>query len=236
MEDSSGNTVVNSVITFSDVYKNRIDVIELLVGQFYQTAFESDCSVKASEKERHTLEEELEILLAKNCCIRHKDFKVEMQKVLSDLSVAEDELFKERDLLMEEVRVYLSQQKELVDIVQNKLRELLDGMKSREQIECSIDTFRINANAEELLRKLRRFQEKVYLYRKEQSELNRKLKLLVDRGKELTLEDIRRLRSKRLIISRNSEKEIRREEIRKFLSDLRKSRRSKKIRWYFKEV
>ncbi len=217
-----------SIVGLLNTYEKRVDLIESLVGKFYFVAQESDEDSRVLERERTTLEEELGALLAKNCSIRHKDFRAEMNKVLSSLSISREELFKERCSMMNTVREYLSDQKELINKINGCLSELHSGERTDKDLDNLVRAFKIscNDNGESILRRLRGFQGRVSIYKREQSELNRKLKLLVDRGKELNIEDVRRLKENDLIVRRKSETRLRREEVNRFLSRLKDTRLS----------
>ncbi len=212
----------NAIVGLLTMYEKRVDLIESFVDGFYSVALESDENFKVFEKEREHLEKELEALLAKNCSIRHKDFRAEMHKVLSSLSVAEEYLSKERSSVMSAVKEYLSSQKKFI----NEINDQLSALKIGEDFKDLVETFKITCNdkSELLLQRLRGFQERILIYKREQSELNRRLKLLIERGKELKIEDIRRLKGTELSAKRKSEKKLRKEEVNRFLSRLRNER------------
>ncbi len=219
-------------VALLEMYEERVDHVEVLVGESYLTALETDKRVREFRDEREQLEKELETILARNCSVRRKDFKSEMQKVLSSLSIAEDELTKERDSLVSEVKEYLSREKELIGAIRSHLSSLIEGGGSGEDLKNSVEEFKASrdANGSVVLRKLREFQEKIRVFEKERRALNGRVRLLVERGKQLKIEDIRRLTSARLTAARESEKRLRREEVRRFLDSARESRRRRKKR------
>ncbi len=216
-----------TILELVSSYENRVSMLEELVTSAYEAVAAYDGSPDGLEKDRERLETSLQETLAKNCCLRKKDFNSLIERVFSDSERKKKEIEEEQKLAREKLKEYLDEQKGLATSLRERLVEFVGEKANEDSLEAAIGDIRAvrQAKGEQILALLRNFQSHLEIFQREQKEINHKLQKLVERGETLRLEDLRQLEAGKARQDRKAERELRREDIERLLTHFRQQRR-----------
>jgi chromosome segregation ATPase len=208
-------------------YENRISMVEELLSTAYQTVATSDGSLIELDKETERLRISLRETLVKNCSLRRKDFDNLMEKVLADSERKRKEIEEEQKQVRKELKDYLDEQKALTSSVKEELTVFTQKKTNKDSLTATIDEFRsaYQKKGRQVFALLRNFQSRLEIFQREQEEINHKLQRLVSRGESLRIEDLRQLEAVKSNLERKSERELRREDVKKLLYHFRYQRK-----------
>jgi len=216
-----------SILELVTSYENRISMLEELVSSAYEAVATSNGSPATElEKERERLKTSLQETLAKNCCLRRKDFNGLIERVLSDSEREKKEIEEEQKTAREKLKEYLNEQKELATSLREQLVEFAEENANKNSLEVAIGDIKAahQAKGEQVLLLLRNFQSHLEIFQREGTEINHKLRRLVERGETLKVEDLRQLEAAKARQARKAEKELRRDDVERLLAHFRQER------------
>ncbi|MBI4285886.1 MAG: hypothetical protein HY670_08345 [Chloroflexi bacterium] len=210
--------------------ENRIAVVEELVTGTHGTVATLDASLGDLVDERARLETSLRELLVRNCSLRRKDFKVLMDRVIADATERKRQLEEERRLVGEEFRGYLDEQKQLVSCLRQQLGDFSYEQDDKEALEVTVARIKAvhQQRGQQVFARLRDFQIRLEAFQREQEAMNRELARLVARGETLQLEDLRQLQANKAGQERETERQLRRQEVERLLSHFKEERQAAK--------
>jgi hypothetical protein len=208
-------------------YENRVSMLEELVTSAYGAVAAYNGSPDGLEKDRERLKTSLQETLAKNCCLRKKDFNSLIERVFSDSERKKKKIEEEQKLAREKLKEYLDEQKGLATSLRERLVEFVEEKANKDSLEAAIGDIKAvrQAKGEQILALLRNFQSHLEISQREQKEINHKLQKLVERGETLRLEDLRQLEAGKARQDRKAERELRREDIERLLTHFRQQGR-----------
>ena len=207
-------------------YENRILAVEEWMSNTYRVEVASDDSVGTLNEERGKLTGRLQEILAQNCSLRRKDFNCVMQNILADSEQKRRRIEEERKQVIEKIKGYLCEQKELAGSLRRQLVEIVPEKTDKGSLNTLIDNIKATCKdtGQHLIAMLRDFQSNLAAFQGEQEEINEKLRRLVDRGESLTIEDLRHLQSAKARRDRKAERDSRRQEVEQLLAHLKQHR------------
>ena len=210
-------------------YENRISMVEDLVGGKYYAAEAFEASLAAVAEERASLKASLQEILSKNCSLRKKDFSSLTESIISDAGVKKRELEEEHKRVREELKEYLDDQKQLVNSLRQQLVDFSCEKIDKDALEATLAKTKAlsQERGQEVLAALRDFQLRLESFRKEQGEINCKLKSLVEKGESLRLEDLKQLEPAGDCQKRKAERKLRRADVERLLSHFNQQRKEK---------
>jgi len=217
----------DAVLDLITSYENRISMVGEVVTTAYEAMLGSDDGLAELDKERTRLRNALQETLAKNCCLRRKDFNSLMERVLSDSHKGEKkEIEEERKQVREKLKEYLDKQKKLAASLRGQLVKFTQEDADRDSLGAIISDFKTACQdkGEQVFALLRNFQWHLESFQREQEEINRKLQRLVDRGESLKLDDLRQIEAGKARQDRKAERELRREDVERLLTHFRQQR------------
>ncbi|MEN6382304.1 MAG: hypothetical protein ABFC86_03440, partial [Rectinema sp.] len=161
-----------------------------------------------------------------NCSLRRKDFNRMVQKILGEYGAKKEHIKEEQKELVKQLNEYLAAQKTLTASLKEQLIQLSSGRIKKESIEATITSLKelFQNRGEALIGQLRNFQIRLDTFQKEQEEINRKMQRLVERGDSLRIEDLRALEAAEDREKRKMERQIRREEVERYLLQCKRQR------------
>ncbi|MBM3142942.1 MAG: hypothetical protein FJ005_07850 [Chloroflexi bacterium] len=206
-------------------YEHRVSAVESLVSSAYEATGDSDETLARACEEGERLRANLQEVLARNRFLRRKDFDTLMAKVFSDIERKKREIEEERKQVRERVRAYLTEQKELVASLKEQLTKFTED-SGRENLAAVLSDIKASytEEGEQTFGMLRDFQLHLESFRQEQEMLNDRLKRLSDRGKSLTIEDLRQLEASKDRQKRKAERKLRRQDVERLLAHFRQQR------------
>jgi predicted phage tail protein len=201
-------------------YESRIATVEELMTTAYQATENSGGSFDILDEEKERLKTGLQKTLAKNCSLRKKDFNRLLEGVLPDSNKNRVAIQEEQSRVREKVKEYLDEQKQLSNSLRQQLVELAQDKTGKSSLDAVIGNIRAmyENKGQQLFAMLRDFQQRLKDFQGEQEEVNHKLQRLVDRGKSLSLEDLRQLEAAEALQKRATDRELRREEVDRLLA------------------
>jgi len=207
-------------------YEVRIQSIGDIFDTTHQLLRGFQDSFLDTKQEREKINAELRENLAKNDSLRRKDFDNMMQGILSTHEEREKEV---RNLLDS----YLNAQKEMAQALRENLSKVKDALAKGEagrikEFQAMIKEIlaRQEERKEEVTSNLKEFQ-------KEQQEMAKRLKTLLDKGKELRINDLKSMLKEFKVLheERIARQEERREEVCHILGDFKKERTEAAKNW-----
>jgi len=207
-------------------YENRIAAVEELMTKAYHATVTSGGSFDILNEEREKLKTGLQNTLARNCSLRKKDFNRLIEDMLSISNRNRESIEKERKQVQETVREYLDDQKQLANCLRQQIGQLAGESMDKDRLSTIIGNIKATYGdrGQRLFAMLKEFQLRLEAYQKEQEEVNRTLQRLVDRGRELRLEDLRQMDAAKADQDRKLNRELRREEVDRLLAHFRQRR------------
>jgi len=216
----------NEIMNLIDSYEIRISMVEGLITAVYHSAVIFKESLDKFSGERETLKNSLQETLAKSCSLRKKDFNFLIEKILADSEREKKEIEEEQKQVGEGLEEYLKEQKRLATSLRENLTRVIQGEKDGESLEQIINEIKATYQnkGEKIFGLLRSFQLHLETFQKGQKEINHKLQQLVDRGESLKIKDLRAIEAAKSRQERESERELRREEVKHLLSHFKQER------------
>jgi len=199
--------------------------IELIVA-VYQYTITCDQDLLSFDESREILQNSLQETLAKNCFLRKKDFAQLMEGIFIDLDKKRVKIEEQRKEIKEGLDEYLKEQKQLASLLREEVIEFTQGKEDKRNIENVINKIKIayDDRGEQIFEMFRSFRCRLQKFLKEQEKMNHKLQRLLERGKFLRIDDIRQLEKAKACQERMSERNIRREEVERMLTQFRQKR------------
>lgn len=200
-------------------YGWSIQSIEAILDTTHQFFEGFQDSFLDTKQEREKINGELRESLAKNECLRRKDFDNMTEGILSTQDEREKEV---RNLL----KTYLNEQKEMARALRENLEKFKDSIGKGEAQRVK----EFQAMIKEILVKQDERKDKVTFklkeFQKEQQEMAKRLKELLAKGRELRIKDLKLMLKefKEQHKERRARKEERREEVRSMLGEFKKGR------------
>jgi hypothetical protein len=218
--------MMEPVLDIITSYEGRVLMVEELISTAYEATMTSESSFGALDEERERLKSSLQKTLAKNCSLRRKDFNLLMERVLSGSNGKREAIEKERGQLREKVKEYLNEQKELASCLREQISELAQEKADKSGLDTVINNIRAvyKGPGQQLFAILRDFQLHLDAFQREQADINHKLQGIMERGESLSIEDLRQLEADKACQDRKADRELRREEVGRLLSNFRQQR------------
>lgn len=210
------------ILDLCDSYENRVATVEALIGVAYRAVRESNGSLSKASRERESVNARLQEILARNCSLRKKDFDTIMRGIVRTLEDKRAQLEETQERIEQELEGYLSRQKERIALLRERLRDL-DDIEDVEQVLKAVKVGQKN-EAESLFLTLRQFRLELETFTREHGHLNRRLRMLLEKGNLLEIEDIRRLSSLEARRKREIQRSARREEVERLLAKFGRER------------
>ncbi|MBI2851928.1 MAG: hypothetical protein HYX84_02315 [Chloroflexi bacterium] len=177
--------------------ENRISIIEeLITGAFYSmTTMNTNLAEVAGERTR--LENTLQVLLAKNCTLRKKDFESLTKGIRCRYEKDLTALETDRIRIGEGLNSYLDELKQSVCNLHQQLAGFIYGKGDTIVLETTMGMIEAayRHGGQQAFASLRYFQARLESFRREQKEINMKLQKLVGMGETLRTEDLRQLQA-----------------------------------------
>lgn len=177
---------MNFILECINFYENAIFEIEkIIIGKINE--FEDE----KNQDDRKDVVIYLQNVLAKNCNLRKKDFDVLMDNILSDIQAKETDINYKKVQIIEKVRIYLDEQKQSVKFLRMGF--------ARFSLESNLDELRqlsenfrkeYEQKAFQMLSELKRFEGEYQVYKNKKNKVMGKLQQLLDKGKELQVKDL----------------------------------------------
>jgi len=215
----------NAILDLMNSYEKIISVLQNFTA--FDDIIGCDENIVSVDKEREKSENRLQEILAKNCSLRKKDFNSMMEKILWDVENKEEEIQRKQKQIRGMLRNYLDEQRKLATVLKERLTQFIQGKSNEDGFKTvlmNIKTLQEN-KGQQVLSRLQDFKFDLELFRKEQEVVNRKLQRLIDRGKSLRIEDLRRLECTKARERREAERRILREDVERLLCHFKQQRR-----------
>jgi hypothetical protein len=214
------------VLEFISSYENRIATVEDLMTTAYQATITSGGGFDILDEERENLRTVLQKTLAQNCSLRKKDFDQMLEKVLSQSNLQRKTIEQERNQIKGKVAKYLAEQKTLANSLRQQIVELSGLPLDKGNVDRIVENIKNTCmdKGQGLLAALKEFQAILGEFQKEQEAINLKLQRLMERGKSLNLQDLRQLKAAEALQERARDREQRRQEVGRLLTDFKQQR------------
>jgi chromosome segregation ATPase len=207
-------------------YETKISTIEDIFNDAYQVTIAWDDYIEELGDERERLKSTIRELLAQNCSLRRKDFNQMVRRILGEYNEKKENIEQKRKELIKQLSEYISKQKSLTASLKEQVMQLASGKIEKDSLETTISALKslFQNDGEKLIAQLRSFQIQLTAFQREQEEINRKMERLVERGNSLRIEDLRELEAAEAREKRKMERQLRLEEVERYLSQCRKQR------------
>jgi len=216
----------NFVENFVSSYETRIQSMGAIFDTAHQLLEGFQESFLDGKQEREKVSAELREKLAQNESLRRKDFDNMMQGIISTQNEREKEV---RNLL----NTYLNEQKEMAQVLRESLEKFKDTL-AKGEVQRVKD---FQGMIKELLAKQEKRKEEVTSklkdFQKEQQEMAKRLKELLDKGRELRIRDLKSMLKefKDQHKERITRQQERRGEVRNLLGEFKRGRLETAKNW-----
>jgi hypothetical protein len=206
-------------------YAHSVSAAENLINNVYEITVDSGAGLSKAREEGERLRANLRETLARNCSLRRTDFDILVARVFSDIERKKTEIEKEQKQVRERVKAYLGKQKELATSLKEQVAKFAED-SGKENLEAMLNDIKASfkEEGEKIFAALRDFQLHLETFCHEQGVLNDKLRRLVNRGKFLTIDDLRQLEAAKDREQRKADRKARREDIERLLARFRQER------------
>jgi len=219
------------VLDLIESYDHRLSTVESLVSNTYETTASSE---DAFENMRHVQDEgerlivSLRETLARNCHLRRRDFDLLTERILGNVQATKQIMEEERAQIREHLACYLRIQKGLIRLLRERLGGFVSGDCTRDDLEATLDEIKNNCLDEgtRVFTQLSSFQQKAGTHRREQELLNNRMQRLLERGQQITLEDLRQIKAVRVQEERKNDRQTRRGDVERLLAHFKEKRSS----------
>jgi hypothetical protein len=214
----------NTILSLISSYKNIISTLQDVIALNEITAHEEN--IILIDKEREKLENKLQGMLAKNCSLRRKDFQNMMKRIVCDIEKRKEKTQQKQKQIREMLEDYFGEQKKLATFLKEKLTQFAQGKSNEDSLKTILADIKTlhDSRGKKVFSGLQDFKLHLELFRKDQEKVNRRLQRLIDRGKSLRTEDLRRLESTKAHEQRRAERRILREDVERLLSHFKQER------------
>ena len=187
---------MNFILECIDFYENAIfEVEKMIIGKINE--FEDE----KNQDDRKEFLIYLQNILTKNCNLRKKDFDVLMNDILSGIEAKEKDIKSKKVQITEKVRIYLDEQKQLVKSLRMGFVRLSSEKSSLNELRDLSENFRkeYEQKAYQMLSELKRFEQEYQVYINKKNEVMYKLQQLLDKGKELQVKDLIKIKEEQKV-------------------------------------